>query len=204
MGAAWRDLIHLELAQGEAGAATDATEFGPVAMDLCYLPAACLLVQVVDVLGDDVLEESHFFHFRHGIMGRVGFGVLKHSEELRHIIFLVRGAGGPPGGRVGHELLIAIHRWLSELCPDPAGAAEGRDAALDGDAGAYQGNGVARSGDYPRCSFQCLVVDHDIPCRFAPLILSVGFWTPTVGRDYAQPLLAPAPIARGPTGQLKP
>ncbi len=56
LGALGGHLLDSKLVHGPAGVAADAAELHAAAVDLGDGRAACLLVEVVDVLGDDVLK----------------------------------------------------------------------------------------------------------------------------------------------------
>jgi hypothetical protein len=146
LGTAGRDFVAGQLREGVAGVAAHAAQLQAVAVDLGDGDAPGLLMEVVDVLGDDVLKLPHLLQLREGVVGGVGPRLLQPLHQLR-LFALSHETFRPPGTGVGHELLVAVHGGLAVLGPEAAGAAKGRDAALDGDAGAHQGHRVLGGED---------------------------------------------------------
>src|SRR3970282_1733173 len=105
-----------ELVEGPAGAAAQAPQLRAVAMDLGYRPATRLLVQVIDILGNDVLQEAQLLHppERHvaGVRRRP-------RKRLHKLLVAARRAHPllPPLLRVLQETLVAAHVGLAVLSP---------------------------------------------------------------------------------------
>src|SRR5262249_47488933 len=74
--AARRPLPLREVARGAAAAADDAAQLAPVAVDLGECDAARLDVEVVDVLGDGVLQVAAPLQLGEGEVAWVGSGLL--------------------------------------------------------------------------------------------------------------------------------
>jgi hypothetical protein len=114
---------------GQRGGISSVGSSPRIAVDLGDGDASRLLVQVIDVLGDGVLEKAHLLQVGHREVGQVGLGLVHGLLELG-VLALAAEDVGPPGARVGHEALIAVHGRLAVLGPEAAGASEGRHAAL--------------------------------------------------------------------------
>ncbi len=100
-------------------------------MDLQQLSVSCLTVQVVDVLRNHRLQRARDFDAHHGLVTQIGFGLAESFPEA-HEPWLARLEEFSPGtDGVFHEALVAVQRRLAVLGPEPAGPAEGRDAALN-------------------------------------------------------------------------
>ena len=106
------------------------------AVELQHLPAACLLMQAVDILGDDSLQFSLGLQLCQLVVGRVGLGIgtqelaaVKTEEFLR--VLLVKG--------VAEDGL----RWVVVLLMiQPVYAAEIRDSGFRADTGATEKDDV--------------------------------------------------------------
>ena len=102
-------------------------------MDLGQAPLAGGTVQVVDVLADDVLQQTAALHLRQRRVRRIWASALD-------LVRLARGLAveflPPVPRRVGEKALEAVHRRLALLGVDPAAPAIRPDAALDADPGA--------------------------------------------------------------------
>jgi hypothetical protein len=115
--------------------AIQAHEAMGVAVILHDVLAACGLVQVVHVLGDDPQEHVPFFQIRQGVVGRVGPGpdqdpvhFLEHDPDLGGVFLK-----GPDGG---------VFRRVEAL-PQTPGAPEIGDARLHRNAGPGDSHGFA-------------------------------------------------------------
>ena len=149
-GAVRRQLIDRELVEGPASAALDAAEKGAIPVDLGDVPTTRELVQVVDVLGDYVLQPAARFHVAEGEMAWIGDGAAQGFDELAELA-LALDAHLPPGFRIGGESLVVAEIRFTVLRPETVGAAEGGDAALRRKTGADERDGVPRGGDRVRC-----------------------------------------------------
>ena len=77
------ELVEREPFEGPAVVAEDAAELRAVAVDLGDLAAAGELVEVVDVLGDDVLELPRFLEVAEGEVAGVGHGGVERLRRSR-------------------------------------------------------------------------------------------------------------------------
>ena len=121
---------------GVAPAAIQADQPARVAVKLDHLAAAGLLVQVVDVLGDDRLEPPRRFQGGDAEMGGVGLGAAE--EIIENLLDLQPGLARP-----GQEI-VDLDETGIDAAPQAARAAERGDAALHRYAGAGEGGGVPR------------------------------------------------------------
>jgi hypothetical protein len=104
-------------------------------------PAASLPVEVIHILGNDILQQSEFFHLNKGVMPRIGFCQINRDLHLvGWITWMVFTAetSFPPLARVIDEFAVGKIRGFAMLGPESSRAAEGRYATLDRQSGPRQ------------------------------------------------------------------
>ena len=103
-------------------------------MDLQHVLAASNTVEVINVLCDHVLQNTLLFHLNHGIVPRIGLGLVHgHFQLVGRVsgtVFVAK-AGFPPLLRVTHKLLVRKIGWLAVLGPEPARPAKWRNSTLN-------------------------------------------------------------------------
>src|SRR5271157_1992588 len=119
----------------DASAACQARKKPRIAMELHDVPAAGKVVKVVDVLGDQGLQEAAALPVGQRLVRPVRF-------RYPEIVVEDLTDHGPGLFRVRNEI-IELQSAGVVFTPEPAGTAEGRDAALNGDARAGKGGEVA-------------------------------------------------------------
>lgn len=130
--------------------AAQAVQMLMIAVDLKDPAAAGLLMEVVDILGDDTLEAAELFEFRQGPVGGVRLFAQQH---------LAQGPEQLPGlGRSAVKDLDGGVFFRRKNGPETARAAKIRNATAYRDAGTGEGNGFA-GGTQP---FGCLFIQRGV------------------------------------------
>jgi hypothetical protein len=125
-------------------------------MKLDNMTAACLLVQAIDILGDNAVENTHLLEPGHDFMPSIGPAVNKREqlfdEHLPHLGRVsLKGAQG------------AVFKGV-EAGPQTIGAAEIRNTAFGADTRTGQGNGLPAFFQHACGKFYCII--HRFPYLF--------------------------------------
>jgi hypothetical protein len=130
--------------------AVQAVQMLVIAVDLKDPAAAGLLVEIVDILGDDALEAAELFEFRQGAVGGVRLFAQQH---------LAQGPEQFPGlGRSAVKDLKGGVFFRRENGPETARATKIGNTAAHRDAGSGEGNGFVGSTQ----PFGCLFIERGV------------------------------------------
>lgn len=130
--------------------AVQAVQMLMIAVDLKDPAAAGLLMEIVDILGDDALKAAELFEFRQGAVGGIGLFAQQHHAQ---------GPEQLPGlGRSAVKDLKGGVFFRGKNGPETARAPKIGNTAAHRDAGSGEGNGFMGSTQ----PFGCLLIGRDV------------------------------------------
>jgi hypothetical protein len=151
----------------------NAPHFGAVAVDFSEFFLAGLDMQIVNILSNGHLQDSHFFEVGQCEVTRVWLGSFDCFSEVGAVRIMLLGLLFiPPCRRVSKEIFVPIHRGFTEFGPQAAWASECRNSALHRQSGPDQSDDISRPRNSLGGLFQIQVVICGVHGISTPWVIS--------------------------------